>query len=784
MKFGRMLASLTLGVVGLTTSETQAATCTASALSILPSTYNLDVCVGNNLYSVLLALSASSSTCSLTDLLTLTSDTQLLKVVSLIQSMVASPSSMSSLIYSYMADTSSSDMDGFCTTLNTVISPCLAGLLPTLLPIFQADTTCCSEVSDLIDLVDVFVPSNVTTNSFILNELVNGMDQFFCSSIGDSTCGYNTFSQLTSTYSASEFTLLESVVVPFVTISSGEECSAMKGEAYTDTASLSSATTINYSCCIDHMRPLIQSIQNGFEYFFDDSTVAILNGMIDFSSSGGKFVDSVPGTASCSWTDTCSDPAYLISQQTATRTPGTNNPGMNELEDITCTMVDKCNSAGTVCSNVCEKGTASVSPWLNQTLAYQRNLAFSGKLCYAQIPSTHNSAITLADGYGNRDQLFNANLNANKPYSYLKTNNQVLSLTDQLGIGMRWIEIDTHYFLDDFHTGHCGNLGSNSIQTFFDAFDGQLDKYGTILWGPELLGCFPSISGIKTTDEVTTRSSMQEVKDWLDANPTELVMIYMDSGSEISRLDKYEALNTLLTDVFGDLIVPQSILKSLASDTWTEGSINEFIDAGYRVLLLANEDTGLAYSINDFCGGHEVLTTDYIDTPPDSSRKINGLEIYGNDYFLRSYQAELRYISLSDSAVFTEDIKTFLNSSNIGNFVRWNMNLVATDMVDGAKMSAQAWSWAENEPSTTASDAYVLMNTSGRWVASTSATKTYRACWSSSSLTWSIVAYTNSCATGYTYTAPADPYQNYLLKSAIATQGITATSVVINATLL
>ncbi|KAG7381835.1 hypothetical protein PHYPSEUDO_005618 [Phytophthora pseudosyringae] len=787
MKLGRVAASLTLGVVGLASSSpqmtVQAATCTASALSILPSTYSLDVCVSNNLYSILLALSASSSTCTLTDLLALESDTQILNLISLIEAIVASPSSISSLVYSYMTDTSSSDMDGLCTTLNTVISPCLVGLLPTLLPVFQADTTCCSEVSDLIDLVDVLVPSNVTTNSFLLNELVNGVNQFFCSSIGDSTCGYSIFSQMTSTYTSSEFTMLESVVMPFVTISSGEECSAMKGEAYTDTASLTSATTIDYSCCVDHMRSLIESIQDGFEYVFDDSTVEILNGMIDFSASGGKFVDSLPGTASCPWTDSCSDPSYLISQQTATRTPGTNDPSKNDIEDIACTMVDKCNSAGTVCSSVCEKGTASVSSWLNETLAYQRNLAFSGKLCYAQIPSTHNSAITLADGYGNRDQLFNTNLNSDKSYSYLKTNNHVLSLTDQLGIGMRWVEIDTHFFLEDFHTGHCGNLGSDSIQTFFDAFDSQLAKYGTILWGPELLGCFPSVSGIKTTDQVTTRSSMQEIMDWLEANPTEFVVVYMDTGSDISRLDKTDDLNTLLTDVFGDLIVPQSVLKSLASDSWTGGSVNIFVAAGYRVLLLANDDTGLAYSLYDFCGGHEVLSTDYIDTLPDSSRKIDGLEIYGNDYFLRSYQSELRYISLSDEGVLTEDFETFLNSSNIANFVRWNLNLVATDMVDGAKMSAQAWSWAENEPSTTSSGAYVLMNTGGRWVASTLATKTYKACWSSSSLAWSIIAYADSCASGYTYSAPADPYQNYLLKAAISTKGITATSVVINATL-
>ncbi|KAG3118982.1 hypothetical protein PI124_g3053 [Phytophthora idaei] len=276
---------------------------------------------------------------------------------------------------------------------------------------------------------------------------------------------------------------------------------------------------------------------------------------------------------------------------------------------------------------------------------------------------------------------------------------------------------------------------------------------------------------------------MEEVMDWLEENPTEFVVVYMDTGSDISRLDKHDDLNTLLTDVFGDLIVPQSVLKSLASDSWTGGSINEFIDAGYRVLLLANENTGLVYGLYDFCGGHEILTTEYIDTLPDSSRNIDGLEIYGNNYFLRSYQAELRYISLSDEGVLTEEFETFLNSSNIDNFVRWNMHLVATDMVDGAKMSTLVWSWAENEPSVTTSEASVLMNTSGRWVASTSATKTYKACWSSSSLTWSIVAYVDSCVSGYTYTAPADPYQNYLLKSAISTKGITTTAIVINVTL-
>lgn len=785
MNLRRFAATVSAGVLGLLSvngGQAMADTCTAESFSILPTTYGLDTCVGNNLYTILAALATTQEECSLVDLLAFEDNTSLTTLVTLIEDIVADPSSISSLIYQHMVDTSSTDMASFCTTMNSVLSPCLLALLPQILPVIQADLTCCSEVSDLIDLLNFFVPANVTTDYFVLNELVNGVNQFFCSKIGSTYCGTNMYSQLTSKYTASTFTLLNSVVVPFVTIPYGQECSAMKGTSYTDTASLTSASTIKYSCCINHMRPLIQSVQSGFEYFFGDNVTTILNGMIDFSASGGKFVNSVPGTASCSFTDTCTDPTYVIPTQTQHQTAGTNNPGKNDLTDITCTKTSVCDSTGSVCSTVCEKGTVSVSTWLNTTLAYQRKLAYNEQLCYAQVGSTHNSAITLADGYGNRDQLFNLNLNPDKSYSYLKTNNHVLSLTDQLNIGMRWLEVDTHYFLDDFHTGHCGNLGSASVETFFEAFEEQLSGYGTVTWAADLLGCFPSVSGIKVNDQIKTKDSMQEIKYWVDEHPSEFVFVYLDTGDDISRQSKTSDLNTLLEDVFGDLLVPESALKTLASGSWKSGSIQTFLNSGYRVMLLANSDTGLAYSLYSYCGGHNVITTDYINMLPDSSRKIDGYTIYSNNYLLRSYQAELRYISLSDEGSITEEVETYLEASNIGNFVRWNLNLVATDMVDGAKMKAQAWSWAENEPSTTASGAYVLINTSGRWVASTTAAKTYKACWSSSSLAWSIVSYSASCTSGYTFTAPQDPYQNYLLNSTMVTKGITI-PVVINAML-
>ncbi|GAB9477876.1 hypothetical protein Gpo141_00015054, partial [Globisporangium polare] len=137
--------------------------------------------------------------------------------------------------------------------------------------------------------------------------------------------------------------------------------------------------------------------------------------------------------------------------------------------------------------------------------------------------------------------------------------------------------------------------------------------------------------------------------------------------------------------------------------------------------------------------------------------------------------------SLSEAGTITEELPVTLDSGNIPNFVRWNLNLVATDQLDGARMKAQAWSWAENEPSTTASTATIFMNTSGRWIASTTAAKTWKACWNASTLKWSVVAFAASCASGFAYTAPQDPYQSYLLKTEITAQKITI-PVAINAT--
>ena len=56
-------------------------------------------------------------------------------------------------------------------------------------------------------------------------------------------------------------------------------------------------------------------------------------------------------------------------------------------------------------------------------------------------------ACHVAAGYGNSDFVLTQLVQKYDKKAYVQTNDQLLSLTDQLRLGVRMIELDTHYFL-------------------------------------------------------------------------------------------------------------------------------------------------------------------------------------------------------------------------------------------------------------------------------------------------------------------------------------------------
>lgn len=65
-----------------------------------------------------------------------------------------------------------------------------------------------------------------------------------------------------------------------------------------------------------------------------------------------------------------------------------------------------------MCTEVCAHGSVQVEPWLAHAIRQQSRLVQTLPLCWANLLGTHNSAITLADGYGNLDEYFRGECSA------------------------------------------------------------------------------------------------------------------------------------------------------------------------------------------------------------------------------------------------------------------------------------------------------------------------------------------------------------------------------------
>lgn len=104
---------------------------------------------------------------------------------------------------------------------------------------------------------------------------------------------------------------------------------------------------------------------------------------------------------------------------------------------------------GLFCRDVCTRGSVQVDPWLQQALRTQRELALDTPLNRVNMLGTHNSGISYADGLGLEDVFLTRLVQLFWPSRYVHTANQHLSLTDQLNMGIRQVELDVHYHFGD-----------------------------------------------------------------------------------------------------------------------------------------------------------------------------------------------------------------------------------------------------------------------------------------------------------------------------------------------
>ncbi|RMZ55209.1 hypothetical protein APUTEX25_005487 [Auxenochlorella protothecoides] len=223
-------------------------------------------------------------------------------------------------------------------------------------------------------------------------------------------------------------------------------------------------------------------------------------------------------------------------------------PGVN------CTEVQWCDGESQ-CSLVCERGSVVIPDWQVHAIRTQLDAQADVPLCRASLLGSHNSAITLADGYGNLDEYWQGYFRYIKwaipagASPRLRTNNHWLSLTDQLRMGVRVLELDAHWVGGALRIAHCGGLHVPQLNALVKALNLVAKLLGRrIRWDTETLGCSPSLSSIPALDQRTLLDALGEVAAWMGGEGAagDALVLFFDDQADLAH---WGVVGELLGDV-------------------------------------------------------------------------------------------------------------------------------------------------------------------------------------------------------------------------------------------
>jgi hypothetical protein len=397
-----------------------------------------------------------------------------------------------------------------------------------------------------------------------------------------------------------------------------------------------------------------------------------------------------------------------------------------------------------MCADVCERGTVEVDKWAVQSLAYQRSLQKEDRFVFYGLPSTHNSAITEADGFGIEKYFISAlygGQDLDQGDDVGEGNCQYLSLTDQLNMGVRHVEVDIWWdpLKHDIVVCHSPIplYPVNNVTRTAEAMNITLE------WDPKKMSCLGTKRGFT---EVLT-----EIRDWMvqPANNEEIVMVYFDTKFRL-KPEQVTQANKEIQNVFGNMIWKAS-----------EGSpfntkVSDMLAAGKRIIL-------------------ENAKEDW--SHPSEGDQIVFYPTLWNHQFNSNEMTEFPgCVVEGDTNWYGTEWVRALDGSFIEAATRCAVNLASGDYLNPDDMKFYVWSWDQAEPSL--ADGCVAITPNGRWVTMPCDTQLPYACVateckeSGDYKKWSVnVNQVGSwgsavCPSGTVFAAPHNGYANSLLVNA------------------
>mmetsp|Transcript_9479 Transcript_9479/g.13059 ORF Transcript_9479/g.13059 Transcript_9479/m.13059 type:complete len:539 (+) Transcript_9479:64-1680(+) len=361
------------------------------------------------------------------------------------------------------------------------------------------------------------------------------------------------------------------------------------------------------------------------------------------------------------------------------------------------TICDKQN----ICTDVCQEGSVLVSEWLKQSLKTQRKLLDDVPFNYWYLPGTHNTAIAKSDRYGLEEDYLTSILNLVDPLSVVYIANQQFSIIDQLNMGIRFLEIDIHWYKNDIRICHAGGIHLEKLDQLIDdickAFGIEFD------WDSETIGCF-------SDDYITLNAELDKIVAWMDqpGNEDEVFVFYFDDQYDLDEWGKVPYVVDTIALYFNQTAFTPGDKQQYFPNSWP--TAKEMLAMGKRVILTSRTDYG--EEMYSYLFSRDALWTEYdlSDYQGFSECSLASTVAVNQGNITRVLGDSLIYGPFFDGTTGGLLIETSEQSLSA-----CNLNFPCLDQASPDLMEGMVWTWDRDQPEQDQENICVAMTSFGKW---------------------------------------------------------------------
>ena len=389
--------------------------------------------------------------------------------------------------------------------------------------------------------------------------------------------------------------------------------------------------------------------------------------------------------------------------------------------------------------------------WVHQALTLQRGLDQAAPFWEEQLPHTHNSFNAAAYSIPTDGSLpsYYATLTNQDP-------NQVYTITDQLRMDIRAIEMDAHWVPSPYGTADTRGYWPTMCHGSGEDPTGE---------GPAVhIGC---------TYDRPLQDGLHELRTWLDAHKNDVVLLYLEnqlfSGGPVASEElAHNTTASIIKDQLGDLVYQPPAAKSgTCAPMPYNRSRAELLAAKKQVLIVGNCGPG-NWNQWVFTRGPswdesgDPTTYDEADCAKDEAARDK------HTSFRRYYEESPWLEAMTDAT-------QVLTAATTARMVRCGANIIGFDQLEpfDGRLAAMVWSWAKGQPAATGDCA--MQGWDGRFRTAGCGTRLRFAC-VDDDLDWHVTHARGTWSRGgaacrhefpgSTFGVPANGYRNALLAAA------------------